>query len=254
MTCTTTMRTTQKPQPGCESLSDAVTSPSDTWTPVASATCEQMSLFDMCNATSLLASVDGRSRSSSRDGRGIGRSGQGVALASRSAPPERAQGGADCRDLWPTWKSLISECRPPVVFGEQSADSIRHGWVDRLQYDLEAESYSVGYSVLRACGVGAPHQRKRLYIVAADNICQGGEGLVQGQNSVRPRQWNWRGKEDLQLIAERPLDGNRLWPQPIIRSVDDGVPFRVASLHGYGNAIVPQVAAEFIQAFVEVTA
>jgi len=33
----------------------------------------------------------------------------------------------------------------------------------------------------------------------------------------------------------------------------DGIPGRVGLLRGYGNAIVPQAAAEFIQAFLEVT-
>lgn len=32
----------------------------------------------------------------------------------------------------------------------------------------------------------------------------------------------------------------------------DGIPGRVGLLRGYGNAIVPQVAAEFVKAFMEV--
>jgi DNA (cytosine-5)-methyltransferase 1 len=33
--------------------------------------------------------------------------------------------------------------------------------------------------------------------------------------------------------------------------MDDGFSAGVAGLHGYGNAIVPQVAAEFLMAFME---
>ncbi len=42
-----------------------------------------------------------------------------------------------------------------------------------------------------------------------------------------------------------------MWPQPIVRRMDDGVSNVLASLHGYGNAIVPQQAQVFIEAYLD---
>jgi DNA (cytosine-5)-methyltransferase 1 len=44
------------------------------------------------------------------------------------------------------------------------------------------------------------------------------------------------------------LDGKQRPVEPSIRLLAHGIPNRVAMLRGYGNAIVPQVAAEFIKA------
>lgn len=51
----------------------------------------------------------------------------------------------------------------------------------------------------------------------------------------------------------RCLDGKSRPIEPSIRLLVDGFPGRVATLRGLGNAIVPQLAAEFIKAYVEVT-
>ena len=75
-------------------------------------------------------------------------------------------GFADPRHLWPSFAWLIGQCKPPVIFGEQVAASIGHGWFDDLQTDLEAEGYAAGMVVLPACSVGAFHRRDRLFYVA----------------------------------------------------------------------------------------
>ena len=49
-------------------------------------------------------------------------------------------------------------------------------------------------------------------------------------------------------------DGKARRIEPSIEPLVDGLPGRVGLLRGYGNAIVPQVAAEFIGAFCEVMA
>jgi DNA (cytosine-5)-methyltransferase 1 len=78
----------------------------------------------------------------------------------------KGSGFADPRHLWPQWAGIIRESEPFVIFGEQSADAIGHGWLDLVSVDLERESYAVGSVVFPACSVGAPHKRQRLYWVA----------------------------------------------------------------------------------------
>ncbi|MBS1371466.1 MAG: DNA cytosine methyltransferase [Lentisphaeria bacterium] len=75
----------------------------------------------------------------------------------------KQRGTRDERDLWPVFAELIRQRRPDRVFGEQVENAIRHGWLDRVYADMEAENYAVGAAVLGAHSVGAPHRRLRLY-------------------------------------------------------------------------------------------
>jgi DNA (cytosine-5)-methyltransferase 1 len=84
-------------------------------------------------------------------------------------------GFADERHLWPAFHHLISQCQPPVVFGEQVASKDGLAWLDLVRADLEASGYAVGASDLCAASVGAPHIRQRLWWVA-DRIVTGLEG------------------------------------------------------------------------------
>jgi DNA (cytosine-5)-methyltransferase 1 len=159
-------------------------------------------------------------------------------------------GFADQRHLWPAWFHIVSQCRPPVIFGEQVAVAIKHGWVDLVMADLESKDYACGIQVFRASDVGAPHERKRLYF-AADRIGQGVEGQFSGKDSSQPGPWGWRGEEDLQAIANAPLVPGNRWPKPLVRRVDHGLSSCMGRLRAYGNAIVPQQAAQFILAYSE---
>lgn len=83
-------------------------------------------------------------------------------------------GQFDPRHLAPVFLDLISECRPPVLFGEQVAPAIAKSWMCDLQTHLEGEDYAVGFAVLPACSVGAPHKRDRLFFGAynlAESLC-----------------------------------------------------------------------------------
>ena len=130
------------------------------------------------------------------------------------------------RDLWPAWRKLIATARPRAVFGEQVAQS--GGWIDRTCDDLEALGYAVGAAVIPAVGVGADHIRHRLYFV----------GHAHGY-----------GKSGRPIDAEaRGVPRDSRFAGDVVRT--DGLPDGVA-YRGFGNAIVPQVAAEFVMASME---
>ena len=71
------------------------------------------------------------------------------------------KGHADERHLWPAFYSLIAECRPAIVFGEQVASKDGREWLAGVRADLEALGYACGAADLCAAGAGAPHIRQR---------------------------------------------------------------------------------------------
>jgi DNA (cytosine-5)-methyltransferase 1 len=75
-------------------------------------------------------------------------------------------GTTDERHLWPAFHHLISQRRPPVVFGEQVASKDGIAWLTSVSTDLEATGYDFAAADLCAAGIGAPHIRQRLYFVA----------------------------------------------------------------------------------------
>ena len=163
------------------------------------------------------------------------------------------KGKDDLRHLWPVFFNLIRECQPPVVFGEQVASAIRMGWFDDLQADMENEGYATGMVVLPANFVGAPHKRDRLFYVASlsDTNCEGEHSSIlwmeQGRKQKKGIKADWSGK------GFRFNDGKlRIIPtEPSLFPLVDGVPNRVGVLRGAGNAIVPQVGAEVIKAYMQ---
>jgi DNA (cytosine-5)-methyltransferase 1 len=189
------------------------------------------------------------------------------------------KGKDDLRHLWPVFFNLIRECQPSVVFGEQVASAIRMGWFDDLQADMENEGYATGMVVLPANFVGAPHKRERLFYVAermADTSSNGWEkGPCQASRCMGDTEreglerYTWTddgkrgGSQEVRSSTEAGFwsdtgivqcrDG-KLRPaptEPALFPLANGIPNRVGILRGAGNAIVPQVGAEVIKAYME---
>lgn len=191
----------------------------------------------------------------------------------------------DERHLWPSWQFLIRERLPPIVFGEQVEAAIGWGWLDAVFASLEEEGYACGAAVLPACSVGAPHIRQRVWFVAdANGGDAGAEGLQRGgeygQRAQDGRPAGGMGNAAVgrggALIGQpgtcsRPAQPNRgsgvssFWSDaewfectdgrsrpvgPGAFPLGHGIQRRTSKLRAYGNAIVPQVAAEFIKAAV----
>jgi len=148
-------------------------------------------------------------------------------------------------------RRLIEFGKPPVVFGEQVASKAGREWLAGVRDDMEALGYDFGAADLCAASIGCPQVRKRLFWVASVSGSAGGKRLEPRENLSISRPWRWGGEESVQEIASSPFQRTDLWPAPIVRKMDDGIPNRMALLRGYGNAIVPQLAAEFVSAFME---
>jgi DNA (cytosine-5)-methyltransferase 1 len=73
----------------------------------------------------------------------------------------RAGGFTDERHLWPHWHWLISQCRPPIVLGEQVASKDGLGWLDLVSTDMEGAGYAFGATDLCAAGIGVEWQESQ---------------------------------------------------------------------------------------------
>lgn len=154
------------------------------------------------------------------------------------------KGHADERHLWPAFHRLIAECRPPIVFGEQVASKAGQEWFAAVRADLEGDGYACGAAVMPAFSVRAPHRRDRIWFAA------------HAERNEQSRQEPCRGA-DRRVGREQqlfPWDGG--WPAALtrFRALDNGISRCVAATDAARNAIVPQVAAEFIAAYLDCAA
>lgn len=190
-------------------------------------------------------------------------------------------GKDDERHLLPHFTELVRQCKPERILGEQVESAIRHGWLDDLQTTMEAESYAVGHCVLGAHSVQSYHIRQRLYWVAQNRL--GNPSCSRRNERDANIEWNTERigeKRDGRRLAVsgNVISSNLQWfyckdgkhraVEPSIQPMVNGIPKRVVRggnkgevfnvnntqearamrLKGYGNAIVPQVAAMFIEA------
>lgn len=162
-------------------------------------------------------------------------------------PETAAKGQADDRHLLPDFVRLVEQCEPAVIFGEQVPNAIKWGWLDEAFGALEALNYACGAIVAPALSVGARHERKRLYWVAdASSTRRQGYQPIERVPVAAQAPLSEHG--DPLARARRALDGDFGDLLPC-----DGlsVVLERAALKGYGNAIVPQLAAEFIGAYLD---
>ena len=161
----------------------------------------------------------------------------------------KGKGTEDERHLWPEFARLIGECKPPTVFGEQVASKAGRAWFDGVSTDLENMGYAAAAADLCAAGVNAPHIRQRLFWVAnavSERRCKRIARCKDAANAAGSGEDVWSG------YYRGCADGYSRRVPPGVPLLANGVPGRVELMQGFGNAIVPQVAAEFIQAYMEI--
>ena len=197
------------------------------------------------------------------------------------------RGHDDPRDLWPHLHRLARSRRPARLVGEQVAGALGRAWFDRVSADLEGDGYASRAVDVPACAVGAPIRRQRIYWVAADvagadggrreadreqqaatgefgkgvgrlperRAADAGAGTAGRRNPWGDAIWlrcidGWerRAQPGLRLLA----DGSAGW-MAVLRpgSTDQAWVSRAAAWRGIGQAIVPQLAAEVLDALMD---
>lgn len=136
----------------------------------------------------------------------------------------KRKGKNDDRHLWPEMLRVIQEIQPTWVVGENVPGLVNwSGGVvfEEVQSDLEAEGYEVQSFILPAAGVGAPHRRDRVWIVAysavhghelrrlgEDRFAKGkGESEKYKRERVRD---DGRGNGE-QGVTSNPTSDRRMW-------------------------------------------
>jgi DNA (cytosine-5)-methyltransferase 1 len=195
-------------------------------------------------------------------------------------------GTSDDRYLWPEMLRIIDELEPSWVVGENVFGLVNWegGMVFRkVLTNLEDKKYEVWPYVLPAAGVGAPHQRKRIFFVACKSgrfsglqapsakelfgsaqqrIASDSDSFQRRQRGMYPpgpktskRHAGARDSRDggnpwHDLASQSPLSG----PNDGLPRELDGITFsswRKHSISAYGNAVVPQVAFQIFDAINE---
>jgi len=138
--------------------------------------------------------------------------------------------------LWSEFARLIGELRPRIAIVENVAALLDRG-IGVVLGDLARIGYDAEWSVISACSVGAPHVRRRVFIVAYPNSIYG-----------RPRVWHSAPREFRTLQAlDRPQGPRLSWrarlanPSALYGGAD-GLPNGSERNRAIGNAVVPQVA------------
>lgn len=150
---------------------------------------------------------------------------------------------ADERDLWGEFARVIREIKPRWVLGENVSGllSSENGrFFGRVLRDLAECGYNAGWYCYGAETVGAPHERKRAFIVANASS----NGLSQSNKYIR-------------VVFEEKERYTGTWngrrmDQPGIERVVDGVPYQMDRLKCLGNAVVPQQVYPILQAIADI--
>lgn len=175
-----------------------------------------------------------------------------------SAAGKRA-GKDDPRHLWPYIADGIRLLQPRLCFFENVEGHITLGLSDVIE-DLAGMGYRATWGLFSAAEVGAPHQRKRVFILAHRDGCGGGQDFQPGQSWpdwVEQPSGDPRGGPAGKVCKKQkwpagPASAQFSWEPPrtvecaMVRGADGGSArmdrSRNDSLRLLGNGVVPATA------------
>lgn len=153
--------------------------------------------------------------------------------------------------LWREFRRVVETMRPAWVAVE-NVYSGKALWLAIVKADLEALRYRARAFELSAADVGAPHERRRVFVVAhADGISPRGAEGSSGPESLSHGDADREGQParalDVEVAELQGVAGPASpWATPpFFRRVDDGLSGgvdRTRRIRALGNAVVPQCA------------
>lgn len=153
----------------------------------------------------------------------------------------KQRGKKDDRYLWPEMLRVIKLYKPAWCIIENVTGFVRMG-LDTTLFDLESAGYTCQTFNIPACAINAPHQRKRIWIMAYSSTQRLQRPIQEGFKSIQNQVEILQGRE----FSRRNTKTREYWKiKPDVGRVADGVPFRVDRLKCLGNAVVPQIPEIF---------
>ena len=181
-------------------------------------------------------------------------------------------GEQDPRHLWPHIRRHIQSIKPVQCFFENVEGHISLG-LNSVISDMEEDGYDSAWGLFSAAEVGAPHQRKRVFILAnaignflweqprwgsgKDGQGQALTGIdgeaqslanttgigVQGLRPSRKQEPYTHGQAKLPVCQGKGSRPAQWLAEPNVGRVVDGCADRVDRIRLLGNGVVPQTAA-----------
>ena len=123
----------------------------------------------------------------------------------------KRKGTDDDRYLWDETIRVVRECKPKYFIGEnvEGLVNIQEGMVLRqVQTDLEKEGFEVQCLIIPASGIGAWHQRKRIWIIGC-NVSNSNTRFGIGENQEIQTRGNTftNGSKDVSNTFGKLSDG-----------------------------------------------
>jgi DNA (cytosine-5)-methyltransferase 1 len=137
--------------------------------------------------------------------------------------------------LWSEIARLVGELGPRFVLLENVAALLDRGMGDVLG-NLSDLGYDAEWSVVSACALGAPHMRRRVFVVAYPHGLDGWQGLWSpAARSI------WALQESDGFADSRSGWGARMENPSALYGGANGVPRGMDRNRAIGNSIVPQI-------------
>jgi DNA (cytosine-5)-methyltransferase 1 len=146
----------------------------------------------------------------------------------------KGQGSQDPRSgLITEFFRVIQESQPKFVVWENVYGCIKSGQLRETLTELDRLDYQFDAEIISAEEVGAPHERKRIFVVAYSH------SVVEAVRGKVLQSWTDQIRHQIAIARSFGCWKSSQLPD---NGVDHGISDRLAGLSAYGNAIVPQVA------------